>query len=71
MKTITLNICVDDDFEPGCCYDCPLSYDDVEDDWNAVCVLFSDGMHCPLKPNLLSGKHADMLIVDDPLIERS
>ena len=69
MKTITLNMCVDDDFEPGYCYDCPLSYDDMENDWNPVCVLFSDSVHCPMKPNLLFGNSADILIIEDPVKE--
>lgn len=71
MKSITLNMCVDDDFEPGCCYDCPLSYESTDpfEEINIICVLGHDWIKCPMKPNLLFGNSADILIIDEPVEE--
>jgi hypothetical protein len=38
-----------DDFEKGCCSDCPLSYVDYSDDFNICCVLHARWDECPLK----------------------
>lgn len=41
---------VDEDFEKGCCYDCPLSYTDFDDDdYNPRCVLWIGYYECPLE----------------------
>ena len=37
-----------DDFEAGCCYNCPLSYI-AEDDCDLVCVLNCRYDECPLE----------------------
>lgn len=38
----------DDNFEKGCCYDCPLSYTEYHDrDWEIYCVLHEN--ECPLE----------------------
>lgn len=49
MKIVTLNLSVEDDFEPGNCYDCPLnvSYDSGYDD-EPYCVLCRKYTDCPL-----------------------
>jgi len=56
MKTINLTLEVNDDFEPGDCFGCPLSYDKYyydEDDgggeWDTHCVLSCTYEDCPLK----------------------
>ena len=52
MKTVYLE--VEDDFEIGDCYNCPLSYDNYydEDGYSEVdtyCVLHCSYENCPLK----------------------
>lgn len=55
MKQFTMTFNVEDDFEPGCCYDCPLHYDywfeDGDDgtDGTPVCVLGCSYEECPIK----------------------
>ena len=40
----------DNDFEVGCCYDCPLGYIDWNDDYGDVhCVLHAKYDECPLE----------------------
>lgn len=38
----------DEDFEKGCCYECPLSYEEYDDLGNVHCVLFAHYEECPL-----------------------
>lgn len=41
---------VDDGFQPGCCDECPLSYDYEHDyGYDTCCVLLSRYDECPLK----------------------
>lgn len=53
MKKYIVEIETDDDFEPGCCYECPLHYtewydDDGYSECNDYCVLGEDYERCPL-----------------------
>lgn len=43
-----LKIDADHYFEPGCCYNCPLSYY-TEDDCDLICVLHCRYDECPLE----------------------
>lgn len=38
-----------DGFEPGCCYNCPLSYIDMDNDCDVICVLHCRYDECPLE----------------------
>lgn len=38
-----------DGFEAGCCYNCPLSYIDIDNDCDVSCVLNCRYDECPLK----------------------
>ena len=37
-----------DGFEAGCCYNCPLSYIDIDNDCDVSCVLHHRYDECPL-----------------------
>ena len=37
-----------DDFEVGCCYNCPLSYIEMDNDCDVICVLHCRYDECPL-----------------------
>lgn len=39
----------DDGFEAGCCYNCPLSYIDMDNDCDVICVLHCRCDECPLE----------------------
>ena len=39
----------DNDFEVGCCYDCPLGYIDWNEDYDVHCVLHAKYGKCPLE----------------------
>lgn len=39
----------DDGFEAGCCYNCPLSYIDMDNDCDVSCVLHCRYDECPLE----------------------
>ena len=39
----------DEDFEPGDCLECPLSYVDCDDHYEICCVLYADSDECPLE----------------------
>ena len=39
----------DDGFKAGCCYNCPLSYIDVDNDCDVICVLHCRYDECPLE----------------------
>ena len=38
-----------DGFEAGCCYNCPLSYIDMDNDCDVSCVLHCIYDECPLE----------------------
>lgn len=38
-----------DGFEAGCCYNCPLSYIDIDNDCDVSCVLHCIYDECPLE----------------------
>lgn len=38
-----------DGFEAGCCYNCPLSYIDIDNDCDVSCVLHFRYDECPLE----------------------
>ena len=38
-----------DGFEAGCCYNCPLSYIDMDNDCDVSCVLHCRYYECPLE----------------------
>ena len=38
-----------DGFEAGCCYNCPLSYIDMDNDYDLSCVLHFRYDECPLE----------------------
>ena len=38
-----------DDFEAGCCYNCPLSYIDIDNNCDVRCVLNCRYDECPLE----------------------
>ena len=38
-----------DGFEAGCCYNCPLSYIDIDNDYDVSCVLNCRYDECPLE----------------------
>lgn len=40
---------VDETFQKGCCFDCPLAYFDTEDDFNIRCPLNAKYNECPLE----------------------
>lgn len=57
MKLATLKFVVDDDFEPGKCYCCPLSIEDMNiegDDTEHRCVMGYRFCDCPLKLDLIT-----------------
>lgn len=39
----------DEGFEAGCCYNCPLSYIDTDNDCDVICVLHCRYDECPLE----------------------
>lgn len=47
MKIARIEFEVDDDFEPGQCYDCPLSY--FDEDFGTICPMYLDGSKCEIK----------------------
>lgn len=55
MKKFKYEFEVDDDFEKGCCYDCPMQewvdydYGDGYIDTDLRCVLSSSHNNCPLE----------------------
>lgn len=59
MKKIKIYTEVPDDFEKGCCYDCPFGYteyydfDDgdgwIERDFIRHCILDDDSPNCPIE----------------------
>lgn len=38
-----------DGFEAGCCYNCPISYIDMDNDCDVICVLHCRYDECPLE----------------------
>ena len=40
---------VDETFQKGCCFDCPLAYFDPEDDFDIRCPLNAKYNECPLE----------------------
>lgn len=48
MKKIKLELEVDDDFEKGMCYDCPISYCDPDLDFDHICPLWDTYETCKL-----------------------
>ena len=40
---------VNEEFQKGCCYDCPLGYIDYDDDCDAHCSLHTRYDECPLE----------------------
>ena len=40
---------VDESFEKGCCYDCPFSYIDYNNDCAFCCALHAQYDKCPLE----------------------
>ena len=54
MKKIKIYAEVSDDFEKGCCYDCPFSYTeyyeiDEGDGFSIYCVLHKAYSECPIE----------------------
>lgn len=49
MKKIKLELEVEDDFEKGMCYGCPISYCDADLDFEHFCSLGSTFDSCPLE----------------------
>ena len=47
---------VPDDFEPGCCANCPLSIIDWDNDQDLLCVLDCRYEECPLEKVNVSRK---------------
>ena len=47
MKIAHIEFEVDDDFEPGQCYDCPLSY--LDKDLDTICPMYLNGSKCEIK----------------------
>lgn len=52
-KYMRLNVQVDDDFEPGQCYNCPLSYEEEYDydgymEYETMCAAHCYYENCPL-----------------------
>lgn len=49
MKIGKLSLMMRDDFEPGECYNCPLSYYDSEEDGDYRCPLHYRFCDCPIQ----------------------
>ena len=49
MKKIKLEIEVEDDFEKGMCYSCPIAYCDANLDFEYFCPLCYTFETCPLE----------------------
>jgi hypothetical protein len=54
MKKFKYEFKIDDDFEKGCCYDCPFQEweyydDDGYSDCYSYCALHSNYQECPLE----------------------
>ena len=47
---LKLELDVDDNFEKGQCYDCPLSYNSYfGDDYTPICIISRNYETCPLE----------------------
>lgn len=40
---------MDENFEKGCCYSCPLGYIDYDDNFDTHCFLHARWDECPLE----------------------
>jgi hypothetical protein len=46
MKIASIEFEVDDDFEPGQCYDCPLSH--LDENYDPICPMYLDYSQCEI-----------------------